>query len=157
MATTIKPQYDTIATMTISPASVASGSARVGASVSNGTNLYDDVLVFVQIKTGASGVSATGYINIRLASSIDGGTTFSGNVGGADATKTSFPNCPILWTMADANANAATCYAVFSLAAVFGSVPKDWTLLVDNESGAALDSTAGNHVVKYMGVWYQNV
>lgn len=160
MATKISPVYDTISTVTISPASVATGSARVAAAFDNSavSPPYDEIEYFVQTKTGASGVSATGTIPIRAAGSIDGGTTYTGNVGGSDATKTGFPNCPLIGTLVDANANATSCYGgPFCLSNAFpGGIPPLVTILLDNESGAALDSTAGNHIVKQRGIWYQN-
>lgn len=44
----------------------------------------------------------------------------------------------------------------WSVASAFGgSLPAEWGIIVDNESGAALDSTEGNHLKLYQPVYGQ--
>jgi len=45
-----------------------------------------------------------------------------------------------------------------SVAAAFGgSLPPKWDVIVENKTGAALDSTEANHVKKYIGILAQSV
>jgi hypothetical protein len=159
MATTFKSQYDTGATLTCTLASLANNAARSSASVDNTTNLYLDVLVQMVIKSGASGVSASGTVVIYAYGSADGGTTFPEGAGtNTGVTLTSPTNLKAIGTI-NVVANA-TSYSSepFSVAGAFGGIlPSFWGIVVLNQSGAALDSTEGNHKKLYMGTWVQGV
>ena len=154
---TVKALLTSNNTITITLASLATASARQSASVSNATNLYDDALVQVKVKTGASGTSVAGYCNVFVYASADGGTTFTDNATGLDAaiTLTAPPNLRLLGII-NTVANATTYVGgPFSVATCFGGVlPDTWGIVIDNESGSTLDATAGNHKALYEGVQY---
>lgn len=146
-------------TITVTIASLGSGSARESTAINNTTPLMLDALVQVMVHTNGSGTSANGYVSLYVYGSIDGASTYSGGATGSDAaiTLTSPPNHRLLGTIT-ANANN-TSYksALFSVAAAFGGVlPARWGIIVDNQTGAALNSTGGNHKASYQGV-YQTV
>lgn len=139
---TDKPSYVSNANaITITLASLANGSVATSSAIDNTSNLYGTIGIAGKFKTGASGVSATGTISIAVAASADGGTTYP----------TVFSNCRLV-DVINAVANATTYNLNWSnIAALFGGVlPSKIEILVQNNTGAALDSTAGNH-----GMWFE--
>jgi hypothetical protein len=141
-------------------ASLASAGARASTVIDNTTNLFLDALVQVTVKTGASGVSATGFVSIYAYGTADGGTTYPEGITGTDAgvTLTNPTNLRLIGII-NTVANAIT-YASepMSVAAAFGGVlPDHWGIVIVNNSGAALDSTEGNHKKVYQGVQSQAV
>jgi hypothetical protein len=46
--------------------------------------------------------------------------------------------------------------APFSVAALFGRMPRFWGLFISHNTGAALNSTAGNHVLQYVGIKFDS-
>jgi hypothetical protein len=152
---TIKTSYGTSGVaFTITIASLGSTSAQSCAAIDNTSNLYLDAIVQVKIKTAAAGTAATGLVNIYAYGSADGGTTYPEGAGtNAGVTLTVPPNL-ILIGQINAVANATTYNSnAVSVAAAFGGVlPAFWGIVLENLTGAALDSTAGNHAAKYQGV-----
>ena len=146
--------------ITITVASLANNSARQCTVIDNSSNLYLDALVQAKIKTNASGTATTGYVNVYAFATTDAGTTYTENAGASDAaiTLTSPPNAVLIGRI-NCVANATTYYSSpMSVAAAFGGVlPEKWGVIIENKTGAALDSTAGNHAVKYQGVLNQSV
>lgn len=137
-------------------ASLANGSGWEFASVSNTTNLDLDALLMVKIKTGASGVSATGYVNIWLWGSSDNGTTKPDNITGSSAALTliSPGNLTLAGPPLNAIANATTYKSrIYSVAQAFGGfLPPTWGMAVENKTGAAFDSTGSNFAILYCRV-----
>lgn len=152
---TIKNLYASSSALTITLASLANGSARESTAVSNTTNLYLDALVTVKVKTASSGTSTTGYLTVFAYGSIDSGTSYSDGVTGTDASFTvaTAPNLRILGVV-NVSANSTTyTSAPFSVAQAFGgTLPEKWGVVISNSTGAALDSTGGNHAVTFQGV-----
>ena len=160
MSTTNQSKYGTNGqAITCTVASLGNTSARVATAIDNTSNLFLDALVFLKLKTGASGVASTGQINVYAIGMVDGGTTYTENAGSTDAavTLTSPPNARLIGVI-NAVANATTYYGgPFSVAQAFGgNLPDHWSIIVENQTGAALDSTPGNHFIKYQGVESQN-
>ena len=160
MAGDIKQKFGTEAqALTCTLASLANNSARESTVVDNTSNLFVDALVMAQIKSGASGVSSTGYVNIYAYATVDAATpVYSDGATGSDAaiTLTSPPNVRLIGVM-NVVANATTYKGgPFSVAAAFGGVlPEKWGIIVENKTAAALDSTEGNHKKLYQGVYAQ--
>ncbi len=159
MAGDLKQKFGTNGqTFTITLASLANGSARASAVIDNSSNLYSDVLVMLKIKSGGSGVVSTGFVNVYVYASVDGGTTYSENASGSDAgiTLTNPPNLVSIGTIPMV-ATSTTYYSkVFDVASAFGGVmPEKWGIVVENKSGGAFDSTEGNHAKLYQGVMGQ--
>ncbi len=142
----IKQALNTAAAMTITLSSLANGAGRAATAIDNTTGLYLDADVRVKVKTNAAGTSATGYCDVYLLSSEDG-TNYDDTFGGTDAAATPV-NARKLGTMTT-NVNATTYVGVFSVASLGITLPAKWSIIVVNNSGAALDATAGNHSVTY--------
>ena len=97
MSTTNQSKYGTNGqAITCTVASLGNTSARVATAIDNTSNLFLDALVFLKVKTGASGVASTGQINVYAIGTVDGGTTYTENAGSSDAavTLTSPPGLP---------------------------------------------------------------
>ena len=142
----IKQEYITAGTATITLASLANGSGRAMTAVDNSTNKFISADIRVKVKTGASGVSSTGYVSVYLVRSEDG-TNFDDSFGGTDAAFTQ-QNAILLGVMSTV-ANATTYQKTFDTNELGITLPAKWSIAVVNNSGAALDSTAGNHSVTY--------
>lgn len=145
-------------TITITVASLANNGARQSTEIDNSSNLFQDALVTVKVKSGASGTTSTGTVNVYAFGTTDGGTTRTENAGASDAaiTLTSPPNARLMGVV-NVVANATTYVGgPFSVAQVFGGVlPDHWGIIVENKTGGTLDSTGGNHSVTYQGVYGQ--
>lgn len=142
--------------VTITLTSLASAAARASTSISNTTNLYEDVYLFIKITTNAAGTSATGYVNVYGYGTVDGGTTYPEAITGTDAavTLTTPPNL-VLLAQLNANTNAATkTYGPFSFCRNYGldRLPAIWGVVVVNQTGAAFNATASNYAVTYQGL-----
>lgn len=140
----IKSTFGTSADLTITLASLGDASGRASTERDNTTTKALSADIFVKVKTGASGVAATGYVSVYLLRSNDG-TTYDDGHGGTDAAWTA-KNAILLGSLA-ATANATTYYATFDTAQLGITLPEFWCVGIVNNSGAALDSTGGNHAV----------
>ena len=142
-------------TITITVSSLTNNSARESTAIDNSSNLYADALVFLKLKTGASGTAATGYCNVYAYGTANGGTNYTDNATGTDAgiTLPSPPNARIIGIV-NMVANSTTYYGgPYSIAAAFnGVLPEKWGIIVENKTGGTLDTTAGNFTVVYQGV-----
>ena len=151
---TAKPLYGGAASaVTITIASLAAASYQQSTAVDNGTNLYQDALITGKLKTGASGTTATGYCTLYFYG-YDG-TQYSNNATGTDGAFTPDlqANLLPLYTLA-MQANATTYYLPpLSVCEWTGLLwlPQKWGLILYNNTGHALDTTAGNHVLEYQG------
>ncbi len=140
----IKQAYESTDTLTITLASLATASGRASTAVDNTTNKDPWAKVFVKIKTGASGVSATGTVNVYLIGSADG-TNYDDSFAGTDAAYTPV-NAKLLGYLT-ANANATTYTKTFNLEDLGVELPQKFAIGIYNATGAAFDSTAGNLAV----------
>jgi hypothetical protein len=159
VASTIELKYGTNGqTVTCTLASLANTAARGTTVIDNTSNLYEDVPFQLTVKSGASGVSATGIVNVYATGTVDGGTTY-GEGAGSDAavTLTVAPNVKLIGTI-NVVANATTYkYNPMPVSPVFGGTLFDHIgFIIENKSGAALDATEANHVKKYQGVQHQS-
>lgn len=142
----VKQAVNTAGTGTITIASLANGSGRAMTAVDNTTNLYISADIGLKIKTGASGTSTTGKVDVYLIRSYDG-TSYDDAYAGSDAAYT--PVNALYLGYINTVANATTYYKVFDTAEMGLTLPRKWAIGIVNNSGAALDSTAGNHELKY--------
>lgn len=161
---TLKPVYGTSTAITCTLASLASSATagRRSDVVDNSSNLYDDVLLTVAVKTSSSALANDKACYVYLFGSEDGtvyeGSSAEGNAAGDGAITLDSPtnmrgpfviNCPAVST---------TYRKVISVAAAFGGVmPKKWGFALRNYTGQDLNSTEGNHQKTYTGVHYQSV
>lgn len=139
--------------ITITIASLGSGSSRESTAVDNTTSLFMDATVQIKVKTNAAGTSATGRVDVFVYATADG-TNYSGGASGVDAAFSNNLDQLIYLGSLPAVANATTYNAVFKLSKAFGygGIPAKWGVILQNNSGAALDSTGGNHSAVYQGI-----
>jgi hypothetical protein len=158
MAGDLKGKLGTASTFTCTLASLANNGARQSTAIDNTSDLFDDVQVVVKVKSAGSSTSATGYVNVYAFGSVDGGTTYTESAGASDAgiTLTSPTNARLIGVI-NVVANATTYVGgPMSVASAFGGkMPDHWGIIVENKSGAALDSTEGNHAKQYRGIYGQ--
>jgi len=160
VATTNKALYGASGqVITITLASLGNAVLQQSTAVDNTTNLFLDALVSVKIKAGASGVSATGTINVYAYGTVDGGTTYTANCTGSDGTLSPAvtPNNLRLIGVINLNATAASDIGgPFSVVAVLlKKIPAKWGIVIENKSGSVLDTTPANHSVTYQGIQTQ--
>ena len=86
--TTSKELLTNNQSITVTLASLTNGSYRQSAAIDNTSNLYFDAGMLLKVKTGASGTSSTGTVNIYAYGSSDGGTTYTDGASGSDASFT---------------------------------------------------------------------
>jgi len=98
--------------ITISLASLASGSYQQSAAIDNTSNLYLDAAVQLSVKAGGSGVSATGTVNVYAYGSANGGANYTDGASGNNASfnPTSPTNLKLLGVI-NANGNSQTFIA----------------------------------------------
>lgn len=141
-------------TFTCTLASLANGSARQSTIIDNTSNLFLDVLMMLKVKTGSSGVSATGVVNVYAGGTVDNASTLTEGAGSTDAaiTLVSPTNLGFIGSVnAVANGTSYTSKP-FSIAAAFGGIlPAKFFVVIENKTGAALDSTEGNHAKLWQG------
>ncbi len=159
MASTVEAKYGTQGqTITCTLASLTNNSARASTAVDNTTDLFFDALVFVAIKSGGSSTSSSGYVNVYAYGTVNNGTNYTENASGTDGSITLVsPTNLILIGVVNVVANSTTYYAgPFSVAAAFGGrLPQKWGIVIENKTGGTLDSTEGNHLKLYQGVYAQ--
>ncbi len=137
---------------------LANNGARESTAVDNTSDLFQEVLVQIQIKSGASGTAATGVINVYAYGTVDNGTTYPDNVTGTDAAITLVsPTELVLIGQLNVVANATTYKSEpFSVSAAFGGImPAKWGIVIENKTGGALDTTESNHKKLYQGIYSQ--
>ncbi|MBN2476906.1 MAG: hypothetical protein JXB62_20025 [Pirellulales bacterium] len=152
----VQQKYGSSTTVTVTLAGLADAAWRQAQAVDNGTDLFADALVGGKITTGA-GAGAGGYVDVFAAASADGGTTYGGDCSGSDAVYAGeSDNLVFLGRVATPAAETAFEFGPFGVAAAFGGVlPRHWTLVFTNQSGAALDAAPAVHDVHYLGVSHQ--
>lgn len=156
MTTTLKTTYGSSGqAITVTLASLTTGSARASAVVDNATNKFLDALVQIAIKTGGSGTAATGYVNIYAYGTANGGTDYGENATGSDAaiTLVSPTNLRLLGTLNCVSNSTTYKSNPMSVASAFrGSMPEKWGIIIENQTGGTLDGTEGSHLKVYQGL-----
>ncbi|MDE3016328.1 MAG: hypothetical protein KGI29_05325 [Pseudomonadota bacterium] len=134
--------------ITINLASLASGAYQQSAAIDNTSNQFLDAGVQLSVKTGGSGVSATGTVNVYAYASANGGANYTDGASGNNASfnPTSPTNLKLIGVI-NANGNSQTFTGgPFSVSQAFGYLPGKWGIVVWNNTGAALDATESNHL-----------
>jgi hypothetical protein len=164
-ATVVSTKYRaTNQTITITLNSLANSTTqstgiRGSALIDNTSNNDLDDQVTVKVKTGASSTSSTGTVVIYLYGCVGGSTTCTDSVTGTDAGQTLTNPTNLIKVQACNTVANATTYICgpFSVANSFGgTVPARWGVVIQNLSGATLDTTAGNFAVVYDAIQLNN-
>lgn len=140
----IKNEFNTAGTATITLASLASAAGRCSTAIDNSTGKYLSADIRVKVKTGTA--TATSYVEVYLVRSEDG-TNYDDSFGGTDAALTPV-NSLLLGTLS--TPSSTTTYAkVFDTAELGLSLPAKWAVCVVNKTGNTISATGGDHSVTY--------
>lgn len=149
----INPTYSSLQTMTCTLTSLATGSARAATPIDNSANRYRDAHVRLQTTVG-SGTSSSSTVELWVWGSNTSGNR-PDNAPSADGAITPVvpKNSAFLGQINCPTASTAYVSNVFSVCAALGlrSLPLYWGVYVVNRSGGTLSSTAGNHVLTWVG------
>jgi hypothetical protein len=163
MATTTI-SYSSPTTITCSVASTATSSTwvagRESTEVDNTTNKYDDALVQGKITVGTTPTASTLILVYVWGSDTSAGTTAIDVIDGTDSAETitsAGVRDGFMRLGAQINVDATTSdraypFGPFSVADLFGQMPKYWGLFVTHNTGVNLNSTGGNHAFTYTGI-----
>ena len=163
MATTDKIAYATSTAITCTLASLASSATagRGSAAVDNTSNLYDDAMLTIAVKTSASALANDKACYVYLYGSEDG-TVYTGSSAEAEGTDAAVTldaptNLRGPYVLVCPASSVTYRLVIGSVAGAFGGVlPRKWGFVLQNYTGQALDSTEGNHQKTYSGVTYTN-
>ena len=150
--------YGTSTALTMTLASLPTGSARACAAVDNGTNKFLDTMVTLSIPMGSGTPSGEKLINVYFYGSEDG-TLFGDNASGSDQSivKRDPTNWKGPFQLNVPDSGALTYNAVIpSVAAYFNKIlPRKWGVIVENQSGVTFGAVEGNFQKTYTGVSLQ--
>lgn len=134
MAFTAKQIFTANQTVTITLASLANGSTAVSNAIDNSTNGFLSAEFQIRITTGT--VAGVSTVSVYLLRSVDGGTDYD------DSTNTNNPELMRQISMPSSSTTYISSVRIESL-------PQYFKIMVVNNTGGALDSTGGNHSIKY--------
>lgn len=159
MSSPIKSAYSASAALTITLASLATSAGltvgRESTAISNSSSLVLDFFVGGKITTGTTPTVST-YLELWAYGAVNDTPLYPDTVTGSDAGIT-FTSREILlsslrrlWAMpVTATSNVAYWIPPISLRETFGFCPRNWGLVVVNNTGVNLNSTSGNHALYY--------
>lgn len=151
----VKIEFGSLNTMTLSAASLASSSTKVAGRqstlVDNSTNKFLDYLVTGKVTTGTS-PTTNRSIQLWVFAEFDGTNqidTFGATDANVTVTDEQVRNGELIlaWSV-QTNANSNRVYYIrpFSVASLFGGLcPRKWGLWLVHDTAVALNSTAANH------------
>jgi hypothetical protein len=154
----VKLAYGTSTSITCTLASLSSSATagRECTAVDNTSNLYPNALLRIHFKlaTGTPGSDKAAYVFLY---GSEDGTNYTDNATGSDAAITfRLPtNMPLGGVILCPDSGALTYKSnPIAIAATFNHVmPRKWGFALRNYTGVAGDSTEGNHVKAYSGVY----
>lgn len=154
----IKEEFGSSTGITCTLASLASSATvgRASAAVDNGTNKFIDALLTVAVKL-ATGSPANDKAVYVYGYASEDGSNYSGEASGSDAgyTQQAPTNLVLIGRIECPASGALTYKGVFRVAPAFGGIlPRKWGIVIRNYTGLALDSTEGNHIKTYTGIYY---
>lgn len=121
--------------------SLATGASKPLGAVSNSSALAIGYKIDVVITLGSSGVSAAGSINFFLAESYDGGTNYTDGISPTSSSDVTASMKNVV-QVGFANANAVNQVVRFGFDLPRQLAPKNFTIIAQNNTGAAFTSTA---------------
>lgn len=147
MANEIKDKYSASAALTITLASLANTAGRQSTIISNATPRYQDLLVFVKLKSNGTPTANALYEIYLIRSDADGTAHRSDGAGASDAAFTPV-NAQLIGTVRCVGSASEVDYGEF----LVSRPGPEWGIAVFNRSGQALTATAGDHWVRYVGL-----
>lgn len=161
-----KITYASSASITIGLNSLATSSTltagRESTQVDNTTNLYDDVLVQGVVAVGTTPTSGKTIAVYVWGSDTSLATTALDDLIGTDGAcaitnegvRNGFLKLGAAITLTAATSNVVYPVGPFSVASLFGSMPKYWGLVVTHDTVADLKSSGNTDMFKYTGITY---
>lgn len=160
---TVTANYANAATITISPASLATSASFVAGResdvIDNSSNKYLDALVTGKVTVGTTPTINT-QILIYVFATEDQTPTYPDVMDGTDSAETltsvgvgsGFLKLAAVLSVDSTTSDRSYPFS-FTVAALFGGVmPRHWGLFVTHNTGVNLNATGGNHVFKYQGI-----
>lgn len=139
MASTVTLNASNSQSVTISGLnSLASTSTAASSAIDNSTNLFLSAIIQVSLIPNAT-TNATGYVNVWLIRSTDGGTTY-------DSTGVLLGTIPM-----PSVANTTTIVQSLSTE-LAGPLGTSWKVAIENRTGQALKSSGNS--VQFTGITY---
>lgn len=149
MANEIKDKFGTSTALTVTIASLANLAGRQSTLVDNTTARYQDLLLFVNVKT-ANSPNAYSTVEVYLIRSDNDATEHRDDgAGTADAALTPL-NAQMIGSLRSSSA-PGTGEALKGSFLVHRPGP-EWGVAIFNRTGQALDATGSNHWVRYAGL-----
>lgn len=154
MATT-SGNFSTAQTVTLTLTSLADGSWRQSTAVDNSSNLYLDAHLGGSVQVGTS-PTAGNTIDFYIYATYDG-TNYTGGASGTDGAYTADGEEGLFrWIGSievDATSDQDYVFGPWSVGELFGgSLPQKWGVVVENNSGAALNATGTNNETQFLGI-----
>jgi hypothetical protein len=159
---TISMDYSAAQTVTITlgddAAGLANGAYRQSSVVDNTTNKFIDALLGGFIRTGSVAPTVNTLIEIWVYGTYDG-TNYTAGCSASDSVYTADGEEDELRFLTSISVDTSTdtpyVFGPVSVAQAFGGVlPSKWGVVVRNGIGQALDITAADHEIKFIGVKY---
>lgn len=150
---TIKDQFSAVSAFTITLASLANSTAGVGRQstmIDNSTNLYESAIISLTITTGTTPTANTPIYVFLIRSNKDTTAIRDDGAGASDAGITIVQSVPLGAIIVPAATSNAAYKRNFDTSSL-GPLGPEWGIAVVNSSGAALNSTGGNHVASWIG------
>lgn len=144
---------NTATDFTITLASLASSTTGVGRQstlIDNTKTQYSSALIYCKITVGTS-PTANSPIYVYLIRS-DNGTPIAGDGAGVSDAAITIKNAVLLDVITCTAATSDTAYYKTMDTKFVGSLGPKWGIAVVNSTGAALNSTVGNHEISWVGI-----
>jgi hypothetical protein len=153
----VKLEFGTTTDITITLASLTTGSSRESTAIDNSSDKFEDAEVYLAIKlpTGTPGSDKSIYV---YAYGSADGTNYTDNATGSNAAITlrTPTNLRLIGAIATPDSGGLTYkFVIGSVAAAFGGLlPPKWGIVVQNATNLTLSSTEGDHTKKYRGIYH---
>lgn len=164
MPTYLTPVYGTDQALTITLASLASSSTRTAGrestAVNNETTLYPDFMISGKITVGTT-PTVNKQIDVWVYAEDGNGypDVFDGTDSDETVTSENVRNSTLKLLASirvDNTSDRTYPFRCESLAALFGgNIPPKWGIFVAHDTGVNLNSTGGNHEIRYLPIYYQ--
>ena len=142
--------FETGQTLTISLASIANGAGRISAVIDNTTTRAPAGMLFVRVTTGGTAPTANTPIKVYLIRRSNMATDISdANLGTTDAAVTAEPTNAEQVGSIIVGTGTNTQY---DKAIPIYDLSPEFSVVIWNATGQALNATAGNHIVQYIPI-----
>ncbi len=151
MPTEIKDKYGASTALTITLASLGNGSAKQSTIVDNTTDRWSRLIIYVKLRQSTTVTpTANRTCTVYLIRDDNHGTNHRTDGAGASDANITLLNATLIGILNNKPAPATGEY-LYGEFIIDNPGPK-WGLAVQNDTGTALGTTAGDHWVRYVGI-----